>query len=158
MCGGGRGKEAAMTDLRQAAQQALEALTSRAGDSWTRRFARDRAIEALETALAQAEPAAWREHVENRIRTWRNSLMNRSGDRLSIDDYMGADDIDDLVDFVCDEYAAPPQKAEPVQFDPAEAMRLADEYAEAAYQFHHRVDEARAALATYLGIKGGSND
>lgn len=42
-----------MSDLRAAAEQALEALTSRDGDGWGRRFARDRAIEALEDALAE---------------------------------------------------------------------------------------------------------
>lgn len=57
---------------------------------------------------AAQEPVAWREHVEQRIRTWRQSTMNRSGDRLAIDDFMGQDSIDDLVDFVCDVYAAPP--------------------------------------------------
>lgn len=59
---------------------------------------------------ASAEPAgpvAWREHVEQRIRSWRQSTLTRSGDRLAIDDYMGADDIDDLVDYVCDERADP---------------------------------------------------
>lgn len=55
----------------------------------------------------QEEQADWREHVEQRIRTWRQSTMNRSGDRLAIDDFMGASEVDDLVDFVCDEYAAP---------------------------------------------------
>ena len=49
------------------------------------------------------------------------------------------------------------EQAEPVAFDPNKALRLADEYAEAAHQFHHRVDEARAKLAAYLGIKGGGN-
>lgn len=36
--------------------------------------------------------------------------MNRSGDRLALDDFMGEDSIADLVDFVCDEYAMPVQK------------------------------------------------
>lgn len=54
--------------------------------------------------------------------------------------------------------------AEPVQFDPAEAMRLADDYASAQSELdgEHSTsrkyyvegrDEARAALAAYLGIK-----
>jgi hypothetical protein len=71
-----------------------------------------RKIEAELAALptpgsAAAEPVAWRDHVEERIRTWRQSTMNRSGDRLAIDDFMGQESIDDLVDFVCDEWAGP---------------------------------------------------
>jgi hypothetical protein len=42
--------------------------------------------------------------------------MNRSGDHHSIDDFMSEIDIDDLVDFVCDEWAelATAPSAEPV--------------------------------------------
>lgn len=43
--------------------------------------------------------------IEQRLRTWRQSRMNNSGDRLSLDDFMGPDSIDDLVDCVCDEFA-----------------------------------------------------
>lgn len=57
---------------------------------------------------AQAEPVAWRDHVEQRIREWRQRTMNRSGDHLAIDDFMDAESIDDLVDYVCDEWAGPP--------------------------------------------------
>ena len=43
--------------------------------------------------------------------------MNRSGDRLALDDMMGQDSIDDLIDYVCDEWSDPapavPQ-AEPI--------------------------------------------
>ena len=45
------------------------------------------------------------DHIEQRLRTWRQQHMNRSGDRLALDDFMGEDSIADLVDFVCDEYA-----------------------------------------------------
>ena len=64
-----------------------------------------------EQSPPEAQPVAWREHVEQRIRSWRQRTMNRYGDRLAIDDYMSADAIDDLVDYVCDEYAAPPPSA-----------------------------------------------
>ena len=50
----------------------------------------------------------------------RGRTMNRSGDHLAIGDFMGASDIDDLVDYVCDEYAeppAPPPPAAPVVTD-----------------------------------------
>lgn len=61
------------------------------------------------------------------------------------------------------------EQAEPVQFDPAEAMRLADDYASAQSEMdiEHSVNrrpyyvesrnDARAKLAAYLGIKGGGN-
>ena len=45
------------------------------------------------------------EHIEQRLRTWRQKNMNRSGDRLALDDFMGENSIADLVDFVCDEHA-----------------------------------------------------
>ena len=45
------------------------------------------------------------DHIEQRLRTWRQQQMNCSGDRLALDDFMGEESIDDLVDFVCDEYA-----------------------------------------------------
>lgn len=50
------------------------------------------------------------DHIEHRLRTWRQQQMNRSGDRLALDDFMGEDSIADLVDFVCDEYEMPVQK------------------------------------------------
>lgn len=50
------------------------------------------------------------DHIEQRLRTWRQQHMNRSGDRLALADFMGKDSIADLVDFVCDEYAMPVQK------------------------------------------------
>lgn len=74
------------------------------------------AHDAIEAALRDAPQAeGWRDHVEQRIRTWRQSTMNKSGDRLAIDDFMGQESIDDLVDFVCDEYAFPsaPTTVEP---------------------------------------------
>lgn len=63
----------------------------------------------------QAEPVAWRDHVEQRLLTWRQSFVNRSGDQLALDDFMDKESLDDLIDFVCDEYtAAPVAKLEPL--------------------------------------------
>lgn len=50
----------------------------------------------------------WREHVEQRLRQWRQSFVNKSGDRLALDDFMDAASMEDLVDFVCDEWVEPP--------------------------------------------------
>ena len=105
--------------LRAAAEQALNALDYAAdrvfseGDDDPIGEARAalRAALAAEQPQPEAQPVAWREHVEQRIRSWRQRTMNRYGDRLAIDDYMSADAIGDLVDYVCDEYAAPPPSA-----------------------------------------------
>lgn len=43
--------------------------------------------------------------VEQRLLTWRQRTMNKSGDRLALDDFMSAETIADLVDHVCDEWA-----------------------------------------------------
>lgn len=56
---------------------------------------------AVEAEVRQRVLAA----VEQRIRGWRQRTMNKSGDRLAIDDFMGQESIDDLVDCVCDEWA-----------------------------------------------------
>ena len=69
-------------------------------------------ITAIKEALAQPEqePVAWRDHVEQRLLTWRQSFVNRSGDQLALDDFMDKQSLDDLVNFVCDEYTTPPQR------------------------------------------------
>lgn len=56
----------------------------------------------------EQEPVAWRDHVNQRLRTWRQSFVNRSGDQLALDDFMDKRSLDDLIDFVCDEYTFPP--------------------------------------------------
>ena len=60
---------------------------------------------AFDSTAPQASPAPteWREHVEDRLHTWRQSQMNRSGDRLALDDFMDKEAMEDLIDFVCDE-------------------------------------------------------
>jgi hypothetical protein len=82
------------------AEQAVEALRQRPG------------------AQAASEPTAWREHVEQRIRHWRQRTVNRTGDQLALDDMMSADSIEDLIDYVCDEWSSPagerPAQAEPM--------------------------------------------
>lgn len=60
----------------------------------------------------QAESAAWRDHVEQRLFTWRRRIMNRDGDQLALDDFMDKESIDDLLDYVLDEYAIPNPQAE----------------------------------------------
>ena len=65
------------------------------------------------------EPVAWCDHVEHRLLTWRQSFVNRSGDQLALDDFMDQRSLEDLIDFVCDEYTAPtPRKPEPVEQEP----------------------------------------
>lgn len=56
------------------------------------------------------EPVAWRDHVEHRLRSWQYEIMNEAGDRLGLDDFLDADELDSLIDFVCDEHAEPPDQ------------------------------------------------
>lgn len=58
----------------------------------------------------EQEPVAWRDHVEQRLLTWRQSFVNKSGDQLALDDFMDKRSLDDLIDFVCDEYTTPPKR------------------------------------------------
>lgn len=73
------------------------------------------------------EPVAWRDHVEQRLHTWRQRFVNRSGDQLALDDFMDKQTIDDLIDYVCDEYIEPrpavPQQAEPVWVRPDQMQK-----------------------------------
>ena len=57
-----------------------------------------RAVQAAERKFAL-------EVVEQRLHTWRQRLMNKNGDRLALDNFMGQESIDDLIDYVCDEWA-----------------------------------------------------
>ena len=91
-------------------------------------------------APQQVEPVAWRDHVEQRLHNWRQRTMNRSGDRLALDDMMSKESIDDLIDYVCDEWSDPtapiiapqeryrnsdidPQQAEPVWVRPDQLQK-----------------------------------
>ena len=59
-------------------------------------------------AIKAQQPVAWRDHVEQRLLTWKQSFVNKSGDQLALDDFMDKQSLDDLIDFVCDEYTSPP--------------------------------------------------
>ena len=56
--------------------------------------------------LELEQSGKWRDHVEHRMLTWKTSHMNESGDQLSLEDFMDEHILDDLIDFVCDEYTA----------------------------------------------------
>ena len=56
--------------------------------------------------LELEQSGKWRDHVEHRMLTWKTSHMNESGDQLSLKDFMDEHILDDLIDFVCDEYTA----------------------------------------------------
>jgi hypothetical protein len=70
----------------------------------------------LYLATSVASPAApaspvvqapWREHAEQRMRSWRQSFVNKSGDQLALDDFMDERSLEDFIDYVLDEWAAP---------------------------------------------------
>ena len=52
----------------------------------------------------RARPKRVLADVEQRLRNWRKRTVNPSGDRLALDDFMSEDEIDDLIDYVCDEW------------------------------------------------------
>jgi cell wall-associated NlpC family hydrolase len=70
-------------------------------------------LDALKEMVEQ-EPVAWRDHVEQRLLTWRQSFVNRSGDQLALNDFMDKQSLDDLLEYVLDEYTYP-QPAQPKQ-------------------------------------------
>jgi hypothetical protein len=78
-------------------------------------------------AQALAPRDAWREHVEQRLRTWRQRTVNRSGDQLALDDFMDKDSLDDLIDFVCDEWAGPQGEQDRPKGIPPPKMTIAGE-------------------------------
>lgn len=55
--------------------------------------------------LPSAQPTLTAEIVERRLRTWRQRFVDRSGDQLALGDFLDRESLDDLVDFVCDEYS-----------------------------------------------------
>jgi hypothetical protein len=79
---------------------------------WIAKYEKD--IGPLEYAVPakqeQGEPVAWRDHVEQRLLTWRQSFVNRSGDQLALDDFMDKKSLDDLLEYVLDEYTTPQQR------------------------------------------------
>lgn len=66
-------------------------------------YTADQLRTAIDAAVAEARavPADWADQIEHRLLTWRQRTMNRSGDRLALNDFMGQDSIDDLIDCVC---------------------------------------------------------
>lgn len=64
------------------------------------------ALEAAQREQGRARLTA--DVVEQRLLTWRQRSVNRSGDQLALDDFMDQRSIDDLVDFVCAEDTPPP--------------------------------------------------
>jgi hypothetical protein len=76
-----------------------------------------RSDEQKKTAAPQepAEPVAWRDHVEQRLLTWRQRFVNKSGDQLALDDFMDMESLSDLLDFVLDEYVGPAQSVADAQ-------------------------------------------
>lgn len=71
--------------------------------AWVARWGRKH--EPLYTQPPSAQPTLTAEIVERRLRTWRQRFVNRSGDQLALGDFLDRESLDDLVDFVCDEYS-----------------------------------------------------
>lgn len=80
------------------------------------------AAAALSLPETVGEPVAWREHVEQRLQSWRQRFINETGDQLSLRCFMDKESVDDLIDYVCSEYAAPP--SQPAQGEPVDVDEL----------------------------------
>ena len=104
----------------------------------------------------------WREHVEQRLRQWRQSFVNKSGDRLALDDFMDAASMEDLVDFVCDEWAEPPapQTQRPVRLTEERIKELVADLNRSLTGFKgwSFLDVARAVEAEVLRLNGIGGD
>ena len=61
----------------------------------------------------EGEPVAWREHVEQMIREWLSPTINELGDRATLEQFIGEEGIDSLIDFVCDERKGPSHPPQP---------------------------------------------
>jgi hypothetical protein len=83
-------------------------------------------VPALKAAQPSGEVVAWRDHVEQRLHSWRQRTMNKSGDCLALDDFMGQDSIDDLIDYVCSVYEGPTDTA-PQPAQPAARVAMSDD-------------------------------
>jgi hypothetical protein len=75
--------------------------------------------------MVYAPKPAWRDHVEQRLLRWRQSFVNKSGDQLALDDFMDKRSLDDLIDFVCDEYTAPQSAQQPLTDEEIRRIELA---------------------------------
>lgn len=56
---------------------------------------------------AEQKPVAWRDHVEQRMNAWRQRFVDQSDDQLALEDFMDERSLDDLIDYVCDEWEGP---------------------------------------------------
>jgi len=61
----------------------------------------------------EGEPVAWREHVEQMLREWWSPSINELGDRATLEQFIGEEGIDSLIDFVCDERKGPSHPPQP---------------------------------------------
>jgi hypothetical protein len=82
--------------------------------------------------------------------------MNESGDMLAIDDFMGAADIDDLVDYVCDEWAEPnaPTVTLPPLPEPHDVSATLYEDGEVRDEHVYSADQMRAYARECLRAAG----
>lgn len=75
-----------------------------------------KAPQAQPEQATQGEAVAWRDHVEQRLNNWR--FQTEDGDMLGLDDFMSNEVAEDLIDYVCDDYADPAPSAAVVDVTP----------------------------------------
>lgn len=61
----------------------------------------EEAARRMNAEAREQEGEAWKALVAARLRAWRQSLVDRSGDQLALDDFMDKQSLEDLIRFVC---------------------------------------------------------
>lgn len=100
---------------------------------------------------APQKAVAWREHVEQRLQSWRQRFVNKSGDQLALDDFMDKESLDDLLDYVLDEWSEPPCAApqEAVERQPLTEPQITEVWSAQEGFFPGPVTFARAIEAAH---------
>lgn len=92
-------------------------------------------------------PAGWQDEIEQRLLTWRQRLMNRSGDRLALDDFMDKESLADLIDSVCAPLSASP--ATPAAPVPSVTDEMVTAYLQANDEYWRRMDEGPEEIGVW---------
>lgn len=99
----------------------------------------------------QPKPVAWRDHVEQRLLTWRQSFINNSGDQLALDDFMDKHSLDDLIDFVCSEYSNPNAGSAPTKQESYGYVTTLRNGTQHFYKTSPYLDNAIDCIAVFAG-------
>lgn len=95
--------------------------------------------------VVEQEPVAWREHVEQMLRDWWSPTINELGDRATLEQFIGEEGLDSLLDFVLDEGKGPPPSRGWLSAEEREAV-------ETARDFFHDDNPVEPCDSFYLSV------